>query len=200
MQSAIDQFRLNIQAVRNIDSMYSVIKAQTTLNLDFSDILRASVVMVVSALDHYIHEITRLGMLEAYSGTRNQTRHFLNFSISLDRVIRALPNPTSTAWLEEQIRIKNSFQSFQDPDKIADAVRLFSDKQLWKEVGFIIGQPHEDLKLQLKLIIDRRNKIAHEADMDPSFPGQKWAISEIDVKNIVDFIEQLVETIHQVVV
>jgi hypothetical protein len=47
---------------------------------------------------------------------------------------------------------------------------------------------------------DRRNKIAHEADMDPSYPGARWPISETDVNKALDFIEQLCEAIHVAVV
>ena len=40
--------------------------------------------------------------------------------------------------------------------------------------------------------MDRRNKIAHEADMDPSFPGQRWPIVKRDVEDSIQFVEQLV--------
>lgn len=45
----------------------------------------------------------------------------------------------------------------------------------------------------------RRNKIAHEADIDPTFNiGNRWHIDEVLVGDAVDFIEQAVEGIHQV--
>lgn len=31
-----------------------------------------------------------------------------------------------------------------------------------------MGRPDKDIKQELKIIIDRRNKIAHEADIDPT--------------------------------
>lgn len=55
---------------------------------------------------------------------------------------------------------------FQDPAKVADAIRLVSRKKLWEEVGTLLGKNDADVKSRLKLIVDRRNKIAHEADMD----------------------------------
>ena len=73
MQAAIDQFRRNIQRVRNLGAIYQALSAQTTQALDLSDLLRSELVMAVSALDHYIHELVRLGMLEAYQGNRVQT-------------------------------------------------------------------------------------------------------------------------------
>jgi hypothetical protein len=48
-------------------------------------------------------------------------------------------------------------------------------------------------------IVYRRNKIAHEADIDPTFGlGNRWPIDELMVGDAVNFIEQVVEGIHQI--
>jgi hypothetical protein len=87
----------------------------------------------------------------------------------------------------------------QQADKIADAIRYISDKKLWDEVSIQMNKSAKDIKQQLNLIVDRRNKIAHEADIDPTFNiGSRWNIDELLVGDAVDFIELLVESIHQV--
>lgn len=108
------------------------------------------------------------------------------------------------AWLETEIRERLGYQSFQQADKIADAIRYISDKKIWDEVAIQISQVTQtiksakDVKQQLNSIVDRRNKIAHEADIDPTFNiGGRWNIDETLVGNAVDFIELLVESIHQ---
>lgn len=58
----------------------------------------------------------------------------------------------------------------------------------------------KDVKARLKLIVDRRNKIAHEADLDPTSPGFRWRIDGPMVKDAVDFIEHLGDAIYQVAV
>ena len=59
-----------------------------------------------------------------------------------------------------------------------------------------IAPPREkDVKLQLKLIVDRRNKIVHEADVDPTPPRTRYAISAWAVGTSLDFLEDLVEPI-----
>ena len=83
-------------------------------------------------------------------------------------------------------------------DSIADAVRLISEVSLWEEVGNRLGMSPQDVRSQLNLIVDRRNKIAHEADSDPTFPGSLWPIDEALVDEAVDFIEQVVESIYYV--
>ena len=156
--------------------------------------------MAVSALDYYIHEITRLGMLEIHDNLRPSTPSFNNFQISMNAV--RLDNPTNSgnAWLDSEIRDKHSYLSFQHPDKIAEAIRLFSNIQLWPTVAPHFNMSAGDIKSRLQLIVDRRNKIVHEADCDPSYPGLRWPIAVNDVVPAISFIEILCETIHKEVV
>jgi hypothetical protein len=199
MQAAIDQFRTNIERVRNLGAIYKALKSQTTGALDLSDILRAELVMGLSAFDHYIHELVRLGMIEVYNGHRVKPPAFLRFQVALDNVIQGIANPTDDSWLEDQINSRHSYQSFQHPDKVAEAIRLISDVQLWNEVSQRLGITAQQTKQKLILIFDRRNKIAHEADMDPSFPGKRWPIDETLADDAIDFIELLAKTVYIVV-
>ena len=70
MQAALELLRGNIRRSRDLVSVSRAINIQTSDALDFTDILRSAMVMSVSALDHFVHEIVRLGMLEAYRGER----------------------------------------------------------------------------------------------------------------------------------
>lgn len=248
MLSALDQFRISIARVRDLISIHNSVKAQSTLALDLSDILRAALVLSVSALDYYIHEVVTLGMLEIHRGQRsepnptpnssqssfsrfqvslggarqerllavdiaswleneirqNQGISFLQQSHTVSALLPVISNSIlnrldNASWLEDEVRERLGYQSFQQPDKIADAVRLISDKKLWDEVSIKIGISTKDIKQRLSAIVDRRNKIAHEADINPTFGiGSRWNIDEILVNDAVDFIEQVVESIHQV--
>jgi hypothetical protein len=243
MQSALDQFRASIGRVRDLISIHNSVRAQSTSALDLSDVLRAALVLAVSALDYYVHEVVTLGMLEIHRGQRaeplpsanSSQSAFARFQVSLggarqERLIAldisswleqeiqqnhgfsfvqqshtisallpAISNSilnriNNTSWLEDEIRERLGYQSFQQPDKIADAIRLISEKKLWEEVSIQLGKPQKDIKQQLSAIVDRRNKIAHEADGI----GSRWNIDEVLVNDAVDFLEKVVESIHQV--
>ncbi|EAZ92627.1 HEPN domain-containing protein [Crocosphaera chwakensis] len=248
MQSAIEQFRVSIKRVRDLIALHNSIKVQSTSALDLSDILRSALVLIVSALDYYIHEVVVLGMLEIYQGQRSEPNpsrntfksafsrfkvslggaskerqialdianwleieiqqnygsEFLQQSYNLSQLLPMISNSminqlNNTSWLEAEIREALGYQSYQQPDKIADAIRLISDKKLWDEVGNNMNKPAKDIKQQLTLIVDRRNKIAHEADIDPTYNiGNRWPIDEILVSETIDFIEDVVENIHQI--
>ena len=78
-------------------------------------------------------------------------------------------------------------------------MRLFSPIELWNEVGARLQEDPKALKTQLNLIVDRRNKIAHEADVDPSYPGQRWPITPGDTEDALAFVERVGEAIHDLV-
>jgi len=200
MQPAIDLFRISIARVRDLIAVHNSLKAQASSVLDLSDMLRAALVLAVSALDYYIHEVVRIGMLEIHRGQRLEPPAFSGFQISLGNAragINAGQNIDS--WLEDEIRQRHSYKSFQQPNAIADAVRLICDKKLWEEVSINMGSPAKDIKQQLSLIVDRRNKIAHEADIDPTLSlGNRWPIDELLVNEAVNFLEQVVESIHKI--
>lgn len=199
MLSAIQQFHANMERVRAIGGLYEALGQLTTPVVDATDLLRTQIVMAVSALDHYIHEITRLGMLEVYDGNRTPTQAFLRFQVTMDAAMTGIAGTSGNAWFETEIREKHGYLAFQHPDKIADAVRLFYSHGLWPSVASQLGLTAQDVKDRLRLIIERRNQITHEADMDPSYPGSRWPISPSDSADAVDFIEEVCEAIHSII-
>jgi hypothetical protein len=198
MQEAIDRFRLNIIHIRNIQALYISLRSMTTSVIDLSDLLRVQIVMSVSALDYYVHEVARIGMLEIFDGSRPATTAYGRFNISLNSALQGRAD-ASNAWLDSEIRLRHGFLSFQQPDRIADACRLISEVELWNTVGGHMGQDPKAVKNKLQLIVERRNKIVHEADADPSFPGVRWPITATDVEGTTDFIEEVGETLHSVI-
>ena len=199
MDEAINHFRVNISRVKEIGGLYEALSNLTTSIVDSTDLLRTQIVMTVSALDHYIHEITRKGILEIYAGTRPPTETYSKFQVSMETLQGVTSGGSGPMLLENEIHEKHSYLSFQHPDKIADAIRLFFVKPLWKEVADRVAMPTNDVKNRLKLIIERRNKIAHEADMDPSYPGVRWPITKADVLGTISFIEKICNEIHFIV-
>lgn len=201
MLNPIEQFRENIERARALGGLHQAFGNVTTAAVDLTDLLRAQIVMIVSALDHYIHEIARVGMLEIYDGVRPQTNAFLRFQVSLDATMTGISKPSENEWLDIEIRQKHGYQVFQHPDRIADAVRLFSSCELWRSVASELNLTDQDVKNRLRAIVNRRNQIVHEADLDPSIPGSmnRWSISSADVTSALDFIQDVCEAIHIVV-
>lgn len=200
MNSALTQFQENLKRARELGALASAVEAVTTDVIDVSDMWRAQIVLVVSALDHFIHVLTRLGMIEIAKGSRQKTDNYLRFHMPIAAVESALNGVPHENWVGETVREKLSWQSFQDPDKLADAIRLISVVKLWEAVGIELVMSAADVKTRLKLIVERRNKIAHEADLDPANPGFRWPINAGMATDTINFIEQVAEAIFKVAV
>ena len=138
-------------------------------------------------------------MLDSYRGVRARTQAFLSFQVSLESALEGIGGSSGEQWIDEQIRLRNGYRSFQTPDTIADAVRLVSEVRLWNEVGQCVGVSSREVREKLSLIVDRRNKIAHEADINPSPYEDLWPIDRQTVNGAVDFIESIVESIHLII-
>jgi len=201
MKSAKKHFEQNIIRVKNLGAIYKSTSFQITQILDLSDILRAQYVMLVSALDHFIHEIIRIGMVEIYNNRRKPpTKAFKEFMLNLDENIlfkKAIMEDKNDIWLNYQIRHKHSFKSFQQANKIKEAFYLIINKDIWKEVSITLNEDNKNLERKLDLIINRRNQIAHEADIEPTYQELR-DIRIDDINNSIEFVELLVETIYKI--
>lgn len=200
MLSALNQFQENFRRVTELGALVAAIEAMTKDTLDLSDILRAQLVLAVSALDHFVHALTRLGMIEVSKGSRPKTDAYLRFHVPISAADSAVAGAPCETWIGDTVRERHSWQSFQEPEKIADAVRLVSSVGLWEAVATELSMTSQDVKIRLKLITERRNKIAHESDMDPANPGFRWPISKSLVNPALEFIERVASAIYRVTV
>lgn len=174
--------------------------------LPAEELLRAEWVARVSALDLYVHELVAQRMLLAFEGSLPRTSQFVAFQLPLEVVerIRVAPSPAAaSAAFDLEVRRQLSFVTFQDPEKIADGVRLCSSIELWNAIALQQGatpatktQRAKQLKTQLRAIVDRRNKIAHEGDMQPTVPVTPWPIAQADLAQVTSFIEQIVASME----
>jgi hypothetical protein len=104
------------------------------------------------------------------------------------------------AWLESIVRERHGYLSFQQPDRVHDALRIITQSDVWQPIANKLGMGINDVKRRLKLLVDRRNKIAHEADLDPSYPLSRWPIDEALVSDALEFVSSVCETIFIVVI
>lgn len=191
----------------------SVLQAYLSKNvsgvLNPEELLRAEWVARVSALDLYVHELVAQGMRSIFDGQRPQTNAYLRFHIPLEVVSRILAAKSLTdagAAFDLEVREQLAILTFQQPEKIADAVRLFSQTELWNEVALKFGatpstktNEAKAIKRQLSLIITRRNQIAHEGDLQPNLLRQPWPISRTDLDFVASTIEKIIKAIDAVV-
>lgn len=186
--------------------MQAFLAANVVGALKPDELLRAEWVARVSALDHYVHELVAQRMLAVFESILPKTPAYSAFMLAsdaVDRIRQALTPMDASAAFDLEVRRQLGFQSFQYPDKIADGVRMCSTTELWNAVALHQGASQQtkvaiakQIKRQLTTIVDRRNKIAHEGDLQPkALPITPWPISQGDLSIVSEFIEKLVMSI-----
>lgn len=198
MNHVFSHFLTNIAEVRKIHLISTSINLPSSSIVDTSPILRSCIVLSVSAIDHLIHELTIIGMCEIFNGKRLVTTRYNDFNITLGCMNSITATASPLVVFESEIRKRLGWQTFQKSDKIKDAIALFNSIQLWHQVSEIMLDTEQNIKNRLDLIVDRRNMIAHEADIEPVYKTKR-AINDADVVGTVDFVEKLGTTIYNLV-
>jgi len=201
MQKALQRFEQNIQLNREMDALHSFLKIQQRLPNDLDDLLRFQYVTAVSALDKLVHDLVRVGMIMIFQKHRMPTDKYAAFQISLktqQNMATTLFQPPEH-FLEQEIIARHSLLSFQTPDKIGDALSLiWTEPHKWQHISSTAGYQEREARETLKNIIDRRNRIVHEADFDP-VTAKRTPISNSDANLTTDFIDKIAHSIYQCV-
>ena len=191
-----------------LSAMQAYLANATTAALSTDELLRAEWVARVAALDLYVHELVAERMLEIFSGKRPATPAYSAFTISLstlDRIQNAPSTYDANAAFDLEVRRQLGYITYQGHEAIANGVRLISTIELWNSVAIHLGATKATMQAKAKglrgtlsVIVERRNKIAHEGDMTPVSPRTPWPISAGDVASVRTFIEQLVNAMEVV--
>jgi hypothetical protein len=192
-----------------LSTIHGYLTAEAAAILNPDELLRAEWAMRISALDLYVHELVAQKMLAIFERTRPPSAAYLRFRISnetLDRIrVAATLSDTSSAF-DLEVRSQLQTKTFQDPDDIANGIRLISDVELWNEVAMKLGatastrvDKAKSVKKDLSLMAQRRNKIVHEGDLQPSAPRTPWPITRADVAIVRSHVEQIVSAIDAVI-
>lgn len=192
-----------------LSALHAYLANNVSAVLSPDELLRAEWVARLSALDLYVHELVAQQMVAIFEGRRPPTPAYARFRISndtLDRIRNATTPSAASAALDLEIRNQLSIVSYQDPDRIAEGIRLISPIELWNDVALKLGaapatrtDEAKRLKTELSLLVRRRNQIAHEGDLQPTPLREPWPISQPDLVIVRDSVERLVRAIDALI-
>lgn len=191
-----------LKRVRNIDTLFVHLSTQLGFKpTDVSDLLRSEIVYSLSSFDRLIHDLVKAGMIETFKGQRVSTNAYKNFNISLIQfdAINSASIPPAEHVFEKTISSNHKHLSFQDPDKVTEALSLiWNESHKWQRIATEMRMNQNDVKTELKNIVIRRNQIVHEGDFD-LFTGSIQLIDHSDTVQTVDFIDNLGNSIYDLV-
>ena len=202
MQQTIDTFKLNIESVKQLDIIYQYLEQENIKNLDLSEILRAEIVLAVSALDHFISDILHIGLVKTFEEEKPLTTAFSKFQVDMKTLVKIVNEPSQkekSLILGEYIRKFNEGNSYQKPSNIANSLKLLGVNELWNKLsGPLSIKNPDEIQKELENIVTQRHKIAHEADFD-HLTQKKRPRDKITTFQAVQFIERLCIAIHEIV-
>lgn len=191
---AMATFEHAIDRARQMVRLYDALSALRMADPANDDALRSAYFQAVSSFDFFAHE---LAAIEAKYRFCNSIR---TRNISLPMEIITIPDAEARlAAAEGQVRQINSFKAFVDPAKIAEMLSCYCENP-WVRICDLINNGREinsrrdadQIKGQLKNIWKRRNKIAHEADVNPAMAGiSLWPIDKMDTEITISFIAEV---------
>lgn len=183
-------FSLCISRSRQLLVVASTLDLMGGQENDRDEILRATIALLISSLDYLVHEIVLSEAAFRFNSKTPMSKIQVPFDALLVDEHEVLQTVLS------HVKQVNGYRSFVAPDKVATGLSVvFSDA--WTKISKSSGSEKDTLKRDLKLLVDRRNKIVHEADFNPDDFGKLWSISKEDVTDSVEFISTLGESIIQ---
>ncbi len=198
MTNQKELFNKNIESVSIIDSIYQYMESQVTA-FDLTELLRAEFVLIVSALDFYVHGIVREGLMKQFAGTDISNKNTVSIPLSTVKVLLHINSEEEQKKiLDEQIKEITSKHSYQAPRAIEKALGMININKIWSRISNILSISADDTQRTLALIINRRNKIAHEADIN-FITGEKTEITQTAINDCLEFTTLLVEAIDQII-
>jgi hypothetical protein len=158
------------------------------------------VVLSISALDKFIHDIIRIGMIECFNGLRKKTKAYKNFTVDLQFIEDSYNNFYPFEYLlDQKIIQKHKSISFQHPDNIKAGLSLIWDEEhKWAKIANNMNIDERNLKHTLKNLVLRRNQIVHEGDFNV-ISNTMQDIQENEVRDIVNFIDDIGNSIYKLV-
>ena len=186
-------FDEQVNSLQTLSSMYGFMK-QSTVHMDLDALLRAEYVLLVSSFDNYIHDIVRRKICDKFFASDPLTED-LSISIEVFRLMRADGTETGQrSLLDSYLNRLLSKDAFQSPKSIEYALGLIGISKIWAASTGAFGDTAENIKNRMALIVQRRNQIAHEADIDRS-TGLPRTISIDTVKDCRTFLQVFVGAI-----
>jgi hypothetical protein len=201
-------FRANIEYARKMVLAGQSLAAFQSPVFDIGDFYRAAWVQAVSAVDHWFHEVLYRRVAElAVQDSPGMPYQLTNFELPLKKVEEVRRGTTTLAdAVSDHVKAKWSNAALQNPRKISEALKLVTEENIWAKAAAQINEWHhgrtalteQALKKKYSAITERRNKIAHDADLVDGSLDQRRSITDAEVNDAIDWIERIALAIAKV--
>lgn len=190
LQPILDRFNSNIADIRShFQTTDDLLALQPPKQTAAEDIWRSQIVFLDSALDFYIHEIVKYGIVKMFNGDWTESNDYKKMKVRLGFAVDLAQNPNSASKLLEEIDEMNKYSCFMGAKKLKEQL-VFID------VNYSLRNSDKNL---LNDLYNRRNQIAHQSDRI-SGQQQKQSITKDYVEDFINkIVNFVVSNLHPVI-
>lgn len=163
-----ERFDNNLASIRKQFDIAESLKAEGNIE-ECETVWRSQVVFLESALDFYIHEVSKYGMLNIFSGNWEKTEKYNNYQVPMKYVEEGFKNPESKAWLLQYLNDRFSTEVYLSAESMKNQLNLLGlffepvmDKAFPKPST--PDPSYREGRKVVKELFERRNQIAHQTD------------------------------------
>lgn len=198
LDQIMQHFQETIQAI-NAEFEVADELIMTGKKREGENIWRAQIVFLASALDFYMHELTKYGLCEIYDENWNRTDKYENIQINMKIIENALKAGENTDWFLEYINRYYRAITMVSYESVRDQLNLLginsaavADRAFYQ----INGSEKTKDKMQRRLneLFGRRNIIAHQTDREHADAQVKTITKEV-VQSFISDVEKIVKAI-----
>jgi uncharacterized protein YutE (UPF0331/DUF86 family) len=192
----IKQFKENINSVRAKLLIYNNL-VDIGRKEDADDILRCQIVFLESALDFYLHEIVKYGILKMLKGEKPKTASYKNTIVFMETLESAVKFPENIESIIEDDIINSKYhsQTFMSCKGIKEIFSKITNTPVFKNVSIKLGMTEKELADKLEELYKRRNKIVHQSDRDHKTATLN-RIDRNEVTKYIDLVEKFIVEAH----
>lgn len=191
----LKQFNSSIEVIRQKDEIIQFLSAHGQPTLE---IRQSQIILLMSALDLYIHDIVKYCIIQKFNGNQTKTKQYKELLIPMQSVELAIQNPESLDWLDEVITSINQYKSFTSYGKIKNQLEAVGLKS--KKFNELVLKTESDFGVSdlIEKLRSLRNRLAHQDQESINSLGSE--LTEEKINQYIGFIYQLVQDIHQTII
>ena len=190
-----------VDAIKNINAQFDV--ADELLGsekvIEGENIWRAQIIFLASALDFYMHELTKYGLCEIYDENWDRTDKYENLQVNMKVIEVALKSGKDIDWFLEYVNNYYRAITMVSYESVKDQLNLLGIDLAHVADGAFYQRGEKEntkdkFKRRLNELFSRRNIIAHQSDRAHT-DAQVNIITKDIVQNFICDIEKIVRSI-----
>jgi hypothetical protein len=189
----LGDFACDIARAKDLVGLGQAIGTMTNGLVDATDLYRAALVQGVAAWDRYVHGVVLDRAVEILLGRLAvSTSRKAGLPLADVATLMNTSDPTTRELAARSfVAERLARETYQRPDDVATALAMVGVKTIWSSAF----RDAEQAKIALGVVIDRRNKIAHQCDYDPVLPG---TVVPLTAGDALDALRVITETVYAI--